>query len=84
MLIIYKRSICQYVLPTCLCQELETPEAVDLETTGRVTVPDEITQPDKNNDETTVSTPRGPSYLLKTGSLYNAFQGFDWFNGLSI
>ena len=35
-------------------QELDPPEAVDLETTAKIKVPSQITQPDLNNDQTTV------------------------------
>ena len=35
-------------------QELDPPEAVDLETTAKIKVPSQITQPDINNDQTTV------------------------------
>jgi len=35
-------------------QELDPPEAVDLETTAKIKVPSQITQPDVNNDQTTV------------------------------
>lgn len=36
-------------------QELDPLKAVDLETTAKVKVPDEITQADENNDMATVS-----------------------------
>ena len=36
-------------------QELDPPEAVDLETTAKIKVPSQITQPDVSNDQTTVS-----------------------------
>ena len=35
-------------------QEFDPPKAIDLETSAKVTVPDEFTQPDEENDETTV------------------------------
>lgn len=44
------------VFLTCrfIFQELDTPRAVDLETSAKVKVPDKIAQPDEDNDETTV------------------------------
>ena len=42
-------------------QELKTPKAVDLETWAKVKVPGIFTQPNKDNDETTVSLRRKSS-----------------------
>lgn len=44
------------------CQELDPPEAVDLVTSAKIKVPSEITQPDEDNDKTTVGASKDTRY----------------------
>ena len=51
-----------YMMVRFSCQELDPPEAVDLVTEAKIKVPSKITQPDEDNDKTTVGTKQNPSY----------------------
>ena len=62
-------------------QELDPPEAVDLETTAKIKVPSQITQPDLNNDQTMVGIATIKRYRLTLSQADSGIQNsssYDW------